>query len=280
MREEDEAEGLTPADLRRRRRSGVLVFSLFLMVVLAGLAATVLAVNDGRNYRRLVQRLGLEHYFLAPPTQNIRVGRLKISPPSEHYPPWLIKAGLERAATFEAPETRTAEERCASLKTEKATEATFTPAGNDWECLFFQEFGSASEKASLFVQARGALPDTIRNFRIKLSLVDSTSDQAVIDEATAAIERFGLPMTPETRSYIKEMISTRREFTSIVETYRMTFSKEITDERRYNLLILPRPQTIKCGDAPETQPDSTATSVYRMPVGCLALRPVKGGPAS
>ncbi len=284
MSEKDKAEGLTPAELRRRRRSGILIFCLFLLTVLAGLAATVLAVNDGRNFHRLVQKFGLQQYLAqympvsAP--QNVRVGRLKISAPAERYPPWLLKAGLERGATFEAPEARSAEERCNSLKTEKAKDATFKPTNNDWECLFFQEFGSASEPASLFVQARGTLPDIIRNFRIKLSLVDPAVDQSVIDEAIAATERFGLPMTIETRGYIKEMISTRREFSSIVENYRMTFSKEITDDRRYNLLILPRPQTVKCGEAPQTPPDNAATQTYRMPVGCLALRAAPEGPAS
>jgi len=280
MSEEDKAEGLTPADLRRKRRSGALVFGLFLLAVLAGLAATVLAVNDGRNYRRLAQRFGLQQYLLSPAPQSVRMDRPKLSPPAEHYPPWLLHPGLERTATFEATQARSADERCASLKTDNATEFTFTPTGDGWECLFFQEFGSASEKASLFVQARGALPHLVRSFRIKLSLVDPSADQSVIDEAIVAIERFGLPMTAETRLYIKEMISTRREFSSIVENYRMTFGKEITDERRYNLLILPRPQTIKCGDAPETPPNNATTQIYRMPVGCLALRVTPAGPAS
>lgn len=280
MSEEDKAEGLTPAALRRKRRSGALVFGLFLLTVLAGLSATVLTVNDGRNYRRVVQQFGLQQYLLAPAPQNVRVDRLKLSPPAEHYPTWLMKAGLERAATFEAAEVRSAEQRCVSLKTDKAIELTFTPIENDWECLFFKEFGAAAEKASLFVQARGTLPDVVRTFRIKLSLVDPAVDQSVIDEAVAVLGRFGLPMTAETRTYVKDMISTRREFSSIVENYRMTFVKEITDERRYNLLILPRPQTIKCGDAAEVPPDDVTAQIYRMPVGCLGLRLAPAGPAS
>lgn len=280
MSEEDKAEELTPADLRKKRRSGMLVFSLFLVAVMAGLITTVLAVNDGRNYHRLVERFGLQDYLIRTPQQTVRVSRQRPSPPVAHYPPWLMRAGLERSAIFEAPENRSAEERCASLKTENAKEATFTPNSTGWECLFFREFGSASEPASIFVQTRGTLPDIVRNFRIKLSLVDPAFDQAVIDEAIAAIERFGLPMTTETRTYVKEMISTRREFSSIVENYRMTFSKEMTDERRYNLLILPRPQTIQCGDAPEAPPNEANTPIYRMPVGCLALRIAQTGSAS
>jgi hypothetical protein len=280
MSEEDRPEGLTPADLRRKRRSGALVFGLFLVVVMAGLITTVLTVNDGRNYHRIVERFGLQKYLLAAPEKTIRIGNLKPSPPVAHYPPWLLKAGLERFAIFEAPETRSAEERCTSLRTEKAKEATFKANGDGWECLYFQEFGSSGEPASLFVQTRGALPDVVRNFRIKLSLVDPASDQSVIDETVAALGRFGLPMTAETRTYLKDMISTRREFSSIVENYRITFSKEITDERRYNLLILPRPQTITCGEAPETPPDNAATPTYRMPVSCLALRAAPMEPAS
>ncbi|WP_105432563.1 DUF6030 family protein [Neorhizobium sp. T6_25] len=273
MPEESKADKQTPADRRRRQRSAVSVFGFFLAVVLAALATTVLTVNDGRNYRRLVRQLALEQYLLpAPPAPPLRVGRHRSLPPEKHYPPWLLKAGLERMAVFEKTEALSAEERCDLLRDDRGTAPTFSRSGGDWECLFFEEFGNAPEPAALFIQARGMEPGTVSSFRIKVSLTDLTTELAVLSEAIGATERFGLPMTPETRTYLIEKLAGRTEFSSIVENYRMTFSREVTDARRYNLLILPRRQTAGCGERPSAPPDRWATPTYRMPVGCLALR--------
>ncbi|WP_117194061.1 DUF6030 family protein [Rhizobium terrae] len=270
MPEEDKAKKLTPADRRRRQRSSARVFVLFLVMVLTALATTVLAVNNGRNYKRLIRQLGLAEYLLPPPA-DLRVDRQRQLPPADHYPAWLISAQLERAAVFEKTEPISAEERCDLLKSEKGTRPEFTTSDNNWECLFFEEFGTSPEPGSLFIQARGALPDRIRSFRIKLSLTEAAVEIQMLQGAVAAIERFGLPMAPETRSYLADMLATRREFSSIVENYRMTFSPEMTDARRYNLLILPRPQTITCSGLPPSSDPSNA-STYRMPIGCLPLR--------
>lgn len=273
MPEEGKADILTPADRRRRQRSAALVFGFFLTVVLAVLATTVLAVNNGRNYKRLVRQFALEQYLLpAPPAPPLRIGRQRALPPAEHYPPWLLNAGLERMAVFEKTEALSAEERCELLRDDRGTAPTFTRSGNDWECLFFEKFGNAPEPAALFIQARGTEPDVVNSFRIKVSLTDLTMELAVLSEAIGATERFGLPMTPETRSYLIEKLAGRTEFSSIVENYRMAFSREITDARRYNLLILPRRQTAGCGERPSPPPDRWATPTYHMPVGCLALR--------
>lgn len=273
MPEEDRTDILTPADRRRRQRTGALVFGLSLAIVLGGLATTVLAVNDGRNYRRLVRQFGLEDYLLAvAPPPNLRVSRQNEQNPGRHYPPWLLRASVERNAAFEKAAPLSAEERCGQLRSGKGAEPTFSSTNGDWECLFFEEFGTAAEPASFFVQAKGAEPDVVRIFRLKLNLLDPPVEGSVLDEAIAALQRFGLPMTPETRTYLAEKISARADFTSIVENYRMTFGREMMDERRYNLLILPYPQTIACGEPPSIPPDRDSTSIYRMPVGCLALR--------
>lgn len=273
MPEEDKADRQTPADRRRRQRPAVLVFGFFLAVVLAALATTVLAVNNGRNYKRLVRQFALEQYLLpTPPAPSLRVSRHKSLPPARHYPPWLLKAGLERMAVFEKTEALSAEDRCGLLRDDRGTTPTFTRSGDEWECLFFEEFGNAPEPAALFIQARGTDPDIVSSFRIKVSLTDLATELAVLSEAIGATERFGLPMTPETRSYLIEKLAGRTEFSSIVENYRMTFSREITDARRYNLLILPRRQAAGCGEHPSPPPDRWTTPIYRMPVGCLALR--------
>ncbi|MGK6312891.1 DUF6030 family protein [Neorhizobium sp. DT-125] len=278
---EEEANILTPIDRRRRQRTAALVFGLFLALVLAGLATTVLAVNNGRNYQRLVRQFGLEDYLLpASPPPNLRIGRQKPQPPAGHYPPWLLRAGLERSAVFERALSLPAEERCDRLANERGIEPTFTSTDNAWECLFFEEFGASAEPASLFVQARGTEPDVVRILRLKLSLIDPILERSVLDETIAALQRFGLPMTPETRTYLADKILARTDFTSIAENYRMTFSREMTDARRYNLLIQPEPQTIACGEPPPMPPDRGSTPIYHMPVSCLALRGVPARPQS
>jgi len=273
MPEEGKADILTPADRRRRQRSAILVFGLFLCIVLAALATTVLAVNNGRNYKRLVRQFALEQYLLpAPPPPPLRIDRPRSLPPAEHYPPWLLNAGIERSAVFEKIEAPSAEDRCELLRDDRGTAPTFTRSGDGWECLFFETFGNAPEPAALFIQARGTERDIVSSFRIKVSLTDLTTELAVLSKAIGATERFGLPMTPETRSYLIEKLAGRTEFSSIVENYRMTFGREITDARRYNLLILPRRQMASCGEHPSSPPDRWTTPIYRMPVGCLALR--------
>ncbi|WJR67352.1 DUF6030 family protein [Neorhizobium sp. CSC1952] len=281
MPEEDKANILTPIDRRRRQRTAALVFGLFLALVLAGLATTVLAVNNGRNYQRLVREFGLENYLLpARPPPDLRIGRQKAQPPAGHYPPWLLRAGLERSAVFERALSLSAEERCDRLANERGIEPAFTGGDDEWECLFFEEFGTSAEPASLFVQARGKEPDVVRILRLKLSLLDPPAERSVLDAAIAALQRFGLPMTPETRTYLADKILARTDFTSIVENYRMTFSREMTDARRYNLLIQPDLQTVACGEPPPTPPGRGNTPTYPMPVGCLALRGIPAQPQS
>jgi hypothetical protein len=276
--QDDAKDGLTPAESRRRRRSGLIVFGLFLLAVLAGLGAIVLTVNDGRNYRRLAQKLGLPQ--VAAPAQSVlkgvRLNQPKPAPPQSVYPAWLLKAGIEVEAAFERPAARSPQERCTALKIGDGVEPSFVPDGQNWECVLFQEFGSSSEPASLFVQIRGSSADAIRTFRLKLSLIDPATAEAVTREAIATFERFGLTMTAETRTYIRDMLESRREFSSIVENYRMSYSQEMSDERRYNLLLVPRAPTTGCGDAPqEERPGTATTPAYPRPVGCLPLRDIQ-----
>ena len=269
----DTAGPATPADRRRRRRKNVLVFALFLLCVLSGLAATVLSVNNGRNYVRLVRQLELESYLLPPPpAPRLRIDRQKQLAPAGRYPPWLLAARLERAAGFAAAPTGNAEDHCQSLKSERPAEITFTPTGNEWECMVFVEFGSAEERASLFVQARGTVPDLLRTFRIKLSLTDPTQIAAITQTAMETVDRFGLGLSPESRAYLAEKIAGRAGFSATLENYRVNFAHEFSDERRFNLLFLPRPQTIGCEASAGIPEGHRRAATLPLPIGCLDLR--------
>ncbi|TDK36987.1 hypothetical protein E2F50_08775 [Rhizobium deserti] len=274
MRPGERAGLLTPADLRRRRRKNVFIFGLVLATVLISLVATVLAVNNGRNYRRLVRQAGLEHYLLpAAPPPRLRVDRQRQIPPRGLYPSRLLQPRLERGATFLAAPDSSPSESCDNLDASGKEEASFKSVQGDWECLFYREFGSAPEPASLFIQARGSEADNLRTFRIKLSLTDSSQDRAVVKAAMESVNLFGLALSPESRAYLSERLPARREFNSVVENYRMTFSREMTDERRFNLLILPRPMTAGCDSTATAAGAGAHAQTYHLSVGCLALRP-------
>jgi hypothetical protein len=270
MSEEDKAV-LTPADLRRRQGSAIRIVVLFIMVVLAGLAAVVLSVNDARNYRRLIQALGLDQYTLfSLRPANVRIDKQRPLAPAERYPPWLLKATLERQAVFERFDPLPAEERCRRLGEATGAEPEFTNSDKDWECILFKEFGASPSPASFFIQARGQQPDQVRSFRIKLNLTDPQVEPQMLTEAAIALGEFGLPMTPETRTYVVDMLATHREFSSIVENYRMKFAPEMMDPNRYNLLLLPRPQTSECGAEPA--PEHTGGVLHELSIACLPLR--------
>ena len=274
MPEEDKAV-LTPADLRRRQGSTIRIAVLFIILVLVGLATVVLSVNDARNYRRLTKALGLDQYsFFSTPPADVRIDKQKALEPAERYPPWLLKMELERQAMFERVDPLPAEERCQRLGSATDVEPEFTTRDQSWECILFKEFGAADPPASFFIQARGLMPDQIRSFRIKLNLTDPEMEPQMLQETTSALGEFGLPLTPETREYVVDMLSTHREFSSLLENYRMKFAPEMMDPNRYNLLLLQRPPTAECGSAPATERASEV--LYPLSVGCLPLKhPVK-----
>ncbi|RWX75767.1 hypothetical protein EPK99_18970 [Neorhizobium lilium] len=245
-----------------------MVFVLILIGVLGALATTVLSVNNGRNYKRVVHQFGLERYLLPPPpAPKLRIGRQKHLSPVGRYPSWLLKAGLERNARFENAPSTDAEERCKSLKTQTTTELTFTPNGRDWECLALEPFGSADDHASIFVQARGTDSD-LRTFRMKLSLTDPTQLAAVTQAAMDMLDHFSLALSPESRQYLADKLARQVKFSSALENYQASFSREFLDDRRFNLLLLPRPQTVNC-DAADLPTGKARASTFRMTIGCL-----------
>ncbi len=257
----------TPADVRLRQRGAALIFCVFLAAVLAVLGTTVLAVNEGRNYKRLVRQLGLEDYLLPSTPAAIQVQR---QPADPVFPSRLINTTLADTATFRKTPLLSAEERCSLLKNQ-AGDPSFTATDDGWECVFFQEFGTAVEQASLFIQSRGSSPDTIRSFRLKISHTDPIVELAVLREVFAAIDRYALPLTPQTRTYLREKLSRRAGFTATTEDYRITFSAEMMDARRFNLLILPLPDKIACDFALAEPAAPSARRTFAGPIACLDL---------
>ena len=92
MPQEERPAISTPAEQRRRRGGRLFVLAVFLLVVFSGLAATVLFVNEGRNYKRLVRQFGLQTYLLPPPpAPAVRIGRQRRLAASSKQLPRLVR---------------------------------------------------------------------------------------------------------------------------------------------------------------------------------------------
>jgi hypothetical protein len=273
MPKEDRHTHMTPAAKRQRRRRGALVFAILLFVVLGALAAVVLTVNDGRNWHRIVKQFGLERYFAAvTPTPPLKIHPQKQVSPSALYPARLLNRRLERSDLFRAQAHLPPAEACDRLKTATGSAPTFTETKGDWECLLSQPFGSAADPASIFVQVKGNASDGLRSFRVKLSQTDPSEERNVLQHALDAIDRFDLDLTPETRGYIAMKMAAKSSFKSFSANYSLSFQREITDGRRFNLIILPRLQTDDCASPPATLPFYPENASVAVPIGCLPLQ--------
>lgn len=268
----DKAEILTPLMRLRRRRRTAKAFGTILFVGLMTLIGVVLAVNDGRNYRRLLTWLGMEDYlarpFAAPPPPALRSRRatlvIKVSPR-------LIQPVAGMNDKLRIFPSLTAYERCERLgKDGPAT--SFQAAGGEWECLFSKELGAVPQPSVLFIQIKGTSSSTFRTFRLKLSLLDPGQDTEMLQLAIRSIDQFELELTPENRRYLDDRIRRRIAFSSRLGNYHVSYEPERGDDRRFNLLITQLPQISECGEPPLASRGAPMhSSITQMAIGCLPL---------
>jgi hypothetical protein len=276
----DNADALTPLMRLRRRRKAFRVFGTLLILALLLLVGIVLAVNQGRNFHRMVDWLGLEDYLkimqpaASEAPKRYRQGRVAT------FPPRLVSSNTDEASAFSRFPSQAAYERCRQLSADSAAMASFQASGDDWECVFSRELGTTPEPSVLFIQARGTSPDSFRTFRAKLSLLDPSQDTELMRLALDSLDRFGLALSPESRRYVGERITMRRNFSSLLENYRISFERERDDEKRFNLLIVPLSTMTTCA-SPRVESDgrSMSASIAPMRLGCLSLNrkpPISG----
>jgi len=210
------------------------------------LVSIVLAVNDGRNYRRLVTWLGMEEYltrpFAASPPPALRARRASLIVDA---PPRLIRPAVGTYDRFRLSPRLTAHERCERLGGDGPA-ASFQAAGGEWECMLSTELGTTPEPSVLFIQIKGTSSSTFRTFRLKLSLLDPGQDDEMFRLVSRAIDRFGFELTQENRRYLNSRIRAGNAFSSRLEGYRVSYEKERDDDRRSNLLITQLPQISAC----------------------------------
>jgi hypothetical protein len=269
----DNADALTPLMRLRRRRRAFRIFGVFLILVLLLLAGMVLAVNQGRNYLRLIDWLGIPDYLeISQPAASEAPQRYRRLSRIAGFPPRMTSPQAQTAGAFKRFPGQAAYERCRQLGAD-GNAASFQASGDDWECLLSRELGSTPEASALFIQARGASPDSFRTFRAKLSLLDPAEDDSIIRLTLDSIDRFGLALSPESRRYIEHRIASRRNFSSMLENYRIVFERERGDDKRFNLLIVPLSTATAC---PSPRPDSNGarmrSAIVQERLGCLSLQ--------
>ncbi len=268
----DKAELLTPLMRLKRRRRAAKAFSAILITGLLLLVGIVLAVNDGRNYRRLVTWLGMEQYlarpFVASPPAALRARRMQVAPKA---PPRLIRSPSGTHDRFHVTPRLTAHERCERIGKDGPA-SSFQAAGGEWECLFSTELGAAPEPSVLFIQIRGTSSSTFRTFRLKLSLLDPGADEEMFRLAILSIDRFGLELTQESQDYLNDRLRTGKVFSSRLGNYRVSYERERTDDRRFNLLITQLSRTSACGPPiPATRGAPMFSSIAPFTLECLTL---------
>ncbi|MBW9087939.1 hypothetical protein JNB91_08780 [Rhizobium wenxiniae] len=268
----DKAELLTPLMRHRRRRRAAKAFGVLLLLGLTLLVAIVLMVNDGRNYRRLAEWLGVEEYlarpFAAAPPPALRARRMTRVVDA---PPRLIDPAVGRYDRFRVLPRLTSHERCERLG-EDGPAANFQAAGGEWECLFSKELGTTAEPSVLFAQIKGTSSSTFRTFRLKLSLLDPRQDEEMFRLVANSLDRFGLELTPENRRYLNDRIRAGDTFSSRLEGYRISYDRERDDDRRSNLLITQIPQISACsGPIPISRGYPMQSSTAPIMLECLPL---------
>lgn len=272
MPQEERPAISTPAEQRRRRGGRLFVLAVFLLVVFSGLAATVLFVNEGRNYKRLVRQFGLQTYLLPPPpAPAVRIGRQRRLAASSKQLPRLVRPLAHDTSRLIPPVTTSTEERCQALAGIGGEPPNFLAGANVWECTFFLPLGPGEDPASLFIQAKGVGEDDLRTFRIKLSFTDERHDGALLQTALTTLDGYGLSLTPQSRSYLEARLSARKAFKSDLENYRATFVPEMMDQRRFNLLLVAHPVTTAC-PVPTPEPArASQRAIVSTRIGCLTL---------
>lgn len=268
----DKPDVFTPLMRLRRRRKAFRIFGTILILVMLLLVGTVLAVNQARNFHRFADWLGLQDYLrIIEPTTGEAPKNFRRLSRVAAFPPKLMSREIDTTTAFRHFPSQAAYDRCRQLGVDGAA-AAFQASGNDWECVFSQELGSTSEPSVLFIQAKGNSPDSFRTFRAKLSLLDPVEDAALIRLALDSIDRFGLALSVESRGYVEDRITARRNFSSLLENYRITFEQERDDEKRFNLLIVPLSTAVDCA-LPRQESDGRTmrSSIIQMELGCLSL---------
>jgi hypothetical protein len=269
----DKAELLTPLMRLRRRRRATKLFGALLAVGILLLAGIVLAVNDGRNYRRLIVWLGVEDYlarpFATPPPQPLRSRRTMLILDT---PTRLTDRRIGDEDRLETPFRLTAYERCERLGSDGGTPAVFHATGGEWECIFSREVGGVPQPSVLFIQIRGTSSNAFRTFRLKLNLLDPSQDSAIVQLTIEAIDRFKLELMPESRRYLDDRIKAGQGFTSFLEGYRITLERERGEDRRFNILVTKLLSGQKCGET-GSPPRGTPmrSSIMPMAIDCLKL---------
>jgi hypothetical protein len=241
--------------VKMKPRSNNAVLLLALVVVFSGLAAVVLLANGNHNLNRILTALGV------PPVKpHVTAGTFEPVPVEAPKPPVPIIYIPERLMdhpvlppqdAFRRTITRNRDAICAALQKAGWVGQEWqsgNPGVHGWSCGAEKDIADASDPTlmagSLFVSARGTVPDRVSSVRLKLNFLNGETSGPVLEQAVIAagdiLSAIGWGDDPE----ILEKLHQLTEFNIKGTGNRISLSKELSDLPRYNFLIVSDPPGI------------------------------------
>jgi len=235
---------------RRDGRSGLIVFSLFAVLLAGAIGATALLANDYRNLNRLLVRFGYPPLETAAARRELRPYELR--GPRLPRPRGLVSerliapAALPNGGRFVRTIRKAPEALCEALRKSGFVNSGWRAGSFDaesWECMSYREFPGEREgprpPSSAFLSIKGNAEARISSFRIKLNIEDRATQAAVTEAVIAAIDVFLDEVRWEEAPEIFADIRALREFDLLRFGNRIQLKKEFSETPRYNFLITP-----------------------------------------
>ena len=233
----------------RREQSGKLFFLVALLVIVAGILATVLLANDGRNLRLLMRYFGIEPSaritFSAAPEKPVRVRPIK----GKRLPPARMALPTYAFADMKSPPQtflRVIRSDPRSL-CEQVKEAGFrgmdwvisSSIKDNWECsslttLLPSTDGNGADESSIFVLIKGDGENRVTSFRVKLNIERPADSGPVAALAADAAMIFLERVQWENSEEVVRLVRSLKEFELESFGSRIRFKKEMGEVPRYN----------------------------------------------
>lgn len=209
--------------------------TLFILAVIAVVAATVLLANGQRNFKAFTRFLGIPLPETATVIAPVQPGREqpRLSKPVHRWPWPGFATEPDRIEPMSTP---------ADMCSRQAAGAREIPAFAEaeqrgWECSILQDGFGVNGAASLFLQARGRIHEPADNVRMKFNLAGGALDGDLATHALAFLRSAAsMPRDPALFEALAKMLTTQADFYYFAGYQSLTFRQEIGSPGRYNLI--------------------------------------------
>lgn len=224
---------------------------LFILSVIAGIAATVLLANQQRNLSTLMRSVGLTlpapaaHPARAPDADPGTIATPLVARPAARWP-WPDFAGMPGLMeTVPAPADMCSAQAAGAL--EIPTYAESEQSG--WECSMSLDGLGANRSASLSLQARGPMHAAADTIRITFDLADERLDGDLAGQVLAFFRlAASMPRDPALSDRLSKILASRTDFYFLAGYQGLTFRQEAGNPGRYNLVGIDRTSNALTGN--------------------------------